>query len=137
MSPKKAIIILVIFTLAISGAAAWFYTKKEGESNLKNEAGVENTANVGNIAEEKALTPEQKKEESVKVLQAKTEAVIAEDLKDDGEITSETREEVVDMINAEIQKQEQDKPQAQLEEEKQAQDQRRAIVDEINKKIAQ
>lgn len=137
MSPKKAIIILVIFTLAISGVAAWFYTKKERGNNLKNEAGIENTANVGNIAEEKVLTPEQKKEESINVLQAETEAIIAEDLKDDGAITSETREEVVNMINAEIQKQEQDKPQAQLEEEKRVQDQRRAIVDEINKKIAQ
>jgi flagellar basal body-associated protein FliL len=131
MSPKKAIIIVLILFLLTAAVFAFLYFKKQQSATGKESINNQESGQIGNQTgnkEDKPLTP-------AEVTQQKIDKII-EDSKNDPTASPDTvREDVVSTVNDEIMKQEENKTPEQKAADLKAQEDRQKIIDQINNQI--
>ncbi len=125
MSPKRAVVIILILAVLLGGIFTIIYLIKQSHQSKQPSGGVGQTA-----SSTQALTPQEKIEQAV---QQKIQQVRQENK---GKIDqNEERQAVVDTINAEIMKIEQAKTPEQQAEELKEQAARQKTIDQINSKV--
>jgi hypothetical protein len=127
MTPKKAIIIVLVLFLILATAFCVLYNKKQAM-----------TSNDGLNANPAGQIGEVKKSEPAKPKEAVEEKVnkIIENAKQNPNVSSDTvKQEIISTINAEIISQEQNKTPEQKAADLKAQEERQRIINQINEQI--
>lgn len=128
MTPKKAIIIVLILFLIMITVFAFLYFKKQwtipGDGYINNSA-----SSTGGANNNEPLKP-------AEIIQQKIDKIIEEAKKDPVQNTPDkVRQEIISTINAEIIKQEQNKTSEQAAADLKAQEERQKIINQINNQI--
>lgn len=132
MSPKKAIIIVLILFLVVAMTFATLYFKKQ---IFSPDNGL-NANQTGQAGDQSAIEKSQPIKPA-EVIEEKVQKII-EDAKQDPTASPDTvRQEIISTINAEIIKQEQNKTPEQKAADLKAQQERQKIIDQINSQIRQ
>lgn len=138
MTPKKAIIILLVIFLIMATAFAYLYFKKQAFINgRKIQAPLYKTNNsAAKPGGEKALTPAQKKVLEIKSKTAEQVEKIAEEGKtESGGITKDAAIRIEETINQAIAEEVKLKTPEQRKEEEQKQAEREKLEQELNRRI--
>jgi hypothetical protein len=133
MSPKKAIIIVLILFLVAAMTFAILYFKKQ---IFSPDNGL-NANQAGQAGDQSAIKKSQPIK-PVEVIEEKVQKII-EDAKQNPTANNpdKVRQEIISTINAEIIKQEQNKTPEQQAADLKAQQERQKIIDQINSQIGQ
>lgn len=122
MTPKKAIVIVLILFLIFAAVFAVLYVNKKQKADLKN------TDTAADQEKNQTANPENP-------VSSKINKII-EDAEKNPETSPEAvRQEVISTINAEIMKQEENKTPEQKAADLKAQEERQKIIDRINSQI--
>lgn len=133
MSPKKAIVIVLVLFLVVIMVFAFLYLKKQLASpeNALINTGVTGSNDSAGGTNDKSLTP-------TETIQKNIDKIIEEAKNNPAQNPpAEVRQDIVNTINAEIIKQEQNKTPEQTAAELKAEEARQKIIDQINNQIKQ
>lgn len=127
MTPKKAIVIILILFLAAAIAFVVLYVNKKQATAPSD----------GLNANQAGPTGRSEKNEPAKAVEEKVNKIIEDARQDPASSPDTVRQEIMGTINAEIIKQEESKTPEQKAADLKAQQARQRIIDEINNKIKQ
>jgi len=131
MTPKKALIIVLILFLIVMAVFVFLYLKRS--SVVSESALIKATGKTGSAADINKTASS-----AAELIQEKINKIIEDAERNTGQsASSQVRQEIIDTINTEVIKEEQNKTPEQKAADLKAQEERQKIIDQINNQIKQ